>query len=135
MQKCQLVPNISNGTNCHHLCVSGLHNKWASMPRKEIKRVSKSSENLYNSGLSLFFILSSFSRHHPLSIWFILNLCFLSSALDAFFFRNVEKTACDTKISNSLAAVQPNNIIVIIFRLDVLVNVSLFRPLFPLAQS
>lgn len=51
------------------------------------------------------------------------------------FFRNDEKTACDTKISNSLATVQPNDIIVIIFRLDVLVNVSLFRPLFPLAQS
>lgn len=36
------------------------------------------------------------------------------------FFRNDEKTACDTKISNSLATVQPNDIIVITFRLDVL---------------
>lgn len=42
-----------------------------------------------------------------------------------FFFRNDEKTACDTKISSSLATVWPNDIIVIIFRLDVLLNVSL----------
>lgn len=84
MQKCQLVPNIPNGTNCNHLCIIA-RIKWASMPPKTIKRVSKTSENLYNSGFGFLCILFPCSRHHPLSIWLTLNLCFFSSTFDVFF--------------------------------------------------